>query len=94
MTKPTTKHTDCTCRAEQLFRSGLNSVIEPKLRKALERDIRLISEIREMLFQFIENPSLPFAEVTSDPSPGLVPIPSEPHKQLLDDFEDSPDSDW
>ncbi len=80
MTKPTTKHTDVTIRAQKLFENALDSAIEPKFKRRLERDAKLLSEIREILYYSIENPTLPFADFAGpDHDPVLDPIEAEPN---------------
>lgn len=76
MTKPTTKHTDVTIRAQKLFENALDSAVEPKFIRRLKCDAKLLSEIRDILYCIIDCPTLPFIG-----SP--EPIPN-PHLDVID----------
>lgn len=68
MKKPTHNHCDAITRSIALLKSGLKEVFEARFKKALERDMLLMSEVKDMLRNIIENPTLPFS-IPSDQPP-------------------------
>lgn len=84
MKTPTTQHTDVLLRCEHLLKNALRSAGAPRFRRALQRDCRIVSEIREMLYYAIENPALPFP-VPQDPlpSPYLAALDAELEAELV-----------
>lgn len=60
--KPTYKHMIALIHCTHLLENGLHSVIEKRFKKGLETDLEAIAEIRTMLYEIIENPTLPFVE--------------------------------
>jgi hypothetical protein len=80
MKKLKAKHCYVLNSCQKLLENARSNAIEPKFIKALDRDIRLIAEVTEMLWFAIENPVLPF--VPSQPpsvAPVLDPIEQEPN---------------
>lgn len=63
VTKPKIKHIAAVTRAQHLLETGINVDGNPKLRKSIEDDIATLCEVRQILYQFIENPTLPFTVV-------------------------------
>lgn len=79
MIKPTTKHTDVIIRAQKLFENAMNSAVEPKFKRALQRDIKLLTQVRGILYRVIDCPTLPFI-VSAEP----------PVQPILDQIEQEP----
>lgn len=86
MTKPSTKHCSAIIRSIHLLEYGLNDELDKRFRKALDQDIILLSEAREILYQLINNPTLPFVEEVAAELPVLAQpvhaIPLTPNKEL------------
>lgn len=80
MLKPTSKHIESIVRCEQLLKSGLNSVVRQQFRNNIEEDLLALSEVKQMLYQVVANPTLPFLEAE--------PLRDEP---ALDKIENEPD---
>jgi len=70
MSKPSTKHIDSITRCQQLLKSGLNTVVREQFSRDIEHDLRLLGEIKGMLYQILENPTLPFFETEGTPENG------------------------
>lgn len=73
MKKPTHNHCDAITRGIALLKSGLSEVFEARFKKALERDMLLMSEVKDMLRNIIENPTLPFC-IPEDQPPDPDPV--------------------
>lgn len=102
MKKPTEQHTQALLQQIYLLRNAKAGSIEPKFIRSLERDMKLIQEVRDMLFHAIENPTLPFhPEPTLESNPNLDaieadieagnPAPSFAVQPMLNQIEDEPD---
>lgn len=63
MTKPCQKHLGAITRSQALLKSGLADVLEKRFHKEIQRDLILLGEVREMLFEVMANPTLPFTEI-------------------------------
>lgn len=79
MTKPKQRHVSAVIRAQNLLETGINVDNNDKLKNSIATDIKLLGQVREMLYRMIENPTLPF----SDDIPNL----GEP---ILDQIENDP----
>lgn len=80
MTKPKTKHVGAVTRAQHLLETGINVDGNERLRKAIEKDIALLNEVRNILYNCIENPVLPFVEQGPDVAdPKYDPIETAPN---------------
>lgn len=79
MTKPTQKHVSAIVRSVHLLESGLSDDLEKRFHKAIERDLNLMREVKQMLSQMIENPTLPFLDgPPTEPELLINPIEQEP----------------
>lgn len=91
MIKPKMKHVSAITRSVNLLESGLADELVKRFHNAIERDLGLMREVKAMLFEMIENPTLPFMEVASGIAAiNLIPDP-EPDKPILDEIEAEPD---
>lgn len=92
MIKPTSKHTNSIHQSIKLLENAQSSAIDPKFKKALQRDIKLHQEVLKMLWHLIENPTLPFIDDRvgheKDPVDQLLDVASK----LLSPIEDEPDT--
>ena len=83
MKKPTQRHCFALIRSIHLLEHGLLKTFEQKFHKSLEMDIRLLGEVRAMLFEIMENPTLPFTSFPgSNDEPLLNPIGEEPDEAI------------
>lgn len=73
MTKPTHRHIEALTRNVHLLENGLADDIEKRFKHNMMRDIELLTEVKDMLFEKIENPTLPFMEP-----------PAEKHEPFID----------
>lgn len=65
MTKPKVKHCSAITRSIHLLEHGLSDDLEKRFHKAIERDLELLKDVKDMLYVMIENPTLPFVEAVS-----------------------------
>jgi len=73
------KHINAITRAQNLLETGVNVTGNEKLRRSIEKDIATLSELRDLLYFALENPTLPFLEELSEPAdPILNKIDDEP----------------
>lgn len=80
MTKLNQRHINAITRAQNLLETGVNVTGNEKLKKSIDNDIRILCELRELLYFALENPTLPFPDDLSEPA--------EP---ILNQIEDEPD---
>lgn len=83
MVKPQRKHISAIIRNLQLLKHGLKSNVDRDFAKQIETDMVLMAEIKDMLFEIMANPVLPFAIAHPDDV--------EP---LLDEIGKAPKQDW
>lgn len=73
------RHINALTRAQNLLETGVNVTGNEKLRKSIEHDISTLSELRDLLYFAIENPTLPFLDDLAEPAyPILNQIEDEP----------------
>lgn len=60
MTKPRLEHIAAVTRTQHLLETAVNVDDNPSLAKRIGRDIQLLCQVREILYHYIENPTLPF----------------------------------
>lgn len=83
MTKPKVKHCSAITRSIHLLEHGLSDDLEKRFHKAIERDLELLKEVKEMLYVMIENPTLPFVEAVSClEAIELIPTTDVPNESL------------
>lgn len=80
MKKPARRHIYAITRVQRLLETGVDVANKPKLAKSINDDIALLCEVRDILYQIIENPSLPFVIHQLDSvQPILDQINAEPN---------------
>lgn len=81
MTKPKLKHIAAVTRTQHLLSTGMNEDSTPELRKSIEEDVQTLREVREILYEIMQNPTLPFT-VSTEPEavPVLNQIEDEPNE--------------
>ena len=73
------RHITAITRAQNLLETAVNVGNNWKLRKSIEKDIQILAELRMLLYEAYENPTLPFqVEQRLEPVPVLNPIDDEP----------------
>lgn len=83
MTKPKMKHVSAITRSIHLLENGLSDDLEKRFHKAIERDLNLMNEVKDMLYVMIENPTLPFTEIDSGlQAIDLIPIADVPDESF------------
>lgn len=69
------EHIGALTRAQNLLETAVDVRGKKKLENAINRDITLLCQLRQLLFFALENPTLPFKTVESCPE-----IPAEPYE--------------
>ncbi|MGB3906457.1 MAG: hypothetical protein WBB22_16230, partial [Anaerolineae bacterium] len=73
-------HIHAVGRSISLLESGHKEVVEPKFHRALDRDIKLMSQVKSILWEIWRNPMMPNLLVScDDPHPVINAIDEEPN---------------
>lgn len=59
MTRLEKRHVTSLVHAKKLFENARRKDMDPKYAKALERDIKSLSDIHSVIYELIANPALP-----------------------------------
>lgn len=70
MKQPTQVHIDAIAHAQLFLEPAIDKQPEPRFRRAIERDIELLAEVKKMLIWLMYNPSLPFDKSEDLEKPG------------------------
>lgn len=79
MNKPERKHVAAITRSIHLLENGLKDDLEKDFHKGIERDLNLLKEVKDMLFDIMANPTLPFVITQPDSA-----------QPILDQIENAP----
>lgn len=72
MRRPKMRHIQCITRAQHLLETGINVADNPSLKKSIQGDIELLCEIRQILHDVKDNPTLPFLnQIEEEPNAGI-----------------------
>lgn len=80
MLKLTQKHIHAIGRSISLLKSGRQDFQEKKYHKAIDVDLKLMTEVKDMLYQILENPTLPFMMIMPEHAATILDqIEAEPN---------------